>query len=329
MTGSGTRERTPRGARGLLAAVNLVALLSALWWADQVLSADGIAGGERMAIRGAFTRMRASSAHGVVLLGSSTSRDWLPPRSLATMFGARTDDVLDAHINGCHQDCTWAEVRRLLAEGHHFDVAIYGTNLFQLCEFPHTKRALQQRELLPAADRLALARLYAHSQHPLAYVGRFVGGAVSEVYADTTATQREVARRLLGREEADRAWVRPPTDEPGEPPACAYADDEIAYKRAVSEALFEDLGQLAERTYVLLLPDASLASDDPDAARAWAKHRALHRELADRHPSVVLVDLAVPHDPGDFTDGMHLRPRAGMQQRRLFFERLRDGGHLP
>jgi hypothetical protein len=244
------------------------------------------------------------------------------------MFGLRTDDVLDAHINGCHQDCTWAEVRRLLAEGHHFDVAFYGTNLFQLCEYPHTKRALQQRELLPPADRLDLLRLYLHSQHPLAQVGRFVGGGISAVYADTTATQREAALRVLGRADPDRAWVRPALEEPAQPPACAYGADEVAYKRAVSAALFADLGRLAERTYVLLLPDATLDSRDPAHVRAWERHRALHRELAQASEHVVLIDLAIAHPAEDYTDGVHLQPQAGVEQRRLLYKQLRDGGWI-
>lgn len=315
-------------ARSILAALNVVALLAVLWWADQVASAGGIAGGERKAVRGALQRMRASSARSVVLLGSSTSRDWLPPRSLAAIFGVRTEDVLDAHINGCHQDCTWAQVRRMLENGRHFDVAFYGTNLFQLCEYPHTKRELQQRELLPASDRLALLELYAHSQHPLAHVGRFVGGAISEVYADTTATQREGARRLLGREDPDRSWIAAPPDAAREPPRCSYDEDAIAYKTAASRALLEDLGRLADRTYLLLLPDATRLSDDPDDIAAWEAHRALHRELADRYAHVTLIDLAAPRPAEDYTDGVHLRPQVGVEQRRLLHERLREGGHV-
>lgn len=326
MGGSAGEKRTP--ARGILAALNVIALLAALWWADQVFSAGGVAGGERKAVRGAFARMRSSRADRVVLFGSSTSRDWLPPWSLAAIFGVGIDDVLDAHINGCHQDCTWAQVRHMLAQERHFDVAFYGTNLFQLCEHPHTKRALQQRELLPARDRLDLLRLYAHSRHPLAYLGRFVGGAVSAVYADTTATQREAARRLLGRENPDRSWVRAPSDEPREPPRCGYEEDEVAYKRAVSRALYTDLGRLADRTFVLLLPDASLLSSDPADVRAWEAHRDMHRELASEHPHVVLIDLAIPRPVEDYTDGVHLQPQAGVEQRRLLRQRLRDGGYL-
>jgi hypothetical protein len=326
MGGSAGARRTP--ARSILAALNVVALLAALWWADQIFSAGGVAGGERKAVRGAFARMQASRADKVVLLGSSTSRDWLPPRSLAAIFDVDTEDVLDAHINGCHQDCTWAQVRHLLAQGRHFDVAFYGTNLFQLCEYPHTKRALQQRELLPSGDRPKLLRLYAHSQHPLAHVGRFVGGAVSAVYADTTATQREAARRLLGRQDPDRSWVRAPSDEPREPPRCGYRDDEVAYKRAVSRALYADLGRLADRTFVLLLPDASLLSTEPDDVRAWEAHRALHRELADEYEHVTLIDLAIPRPREKYTDGVHLRPQAGVEQRRLLHQRLREGGYV-
>lgn len=308
--------------------LNVVLLLAALWWADHVASAGGIAGGERKAVRGAFARMRKSSARTAVLLGSSTSRDWLPPRSLAALLGVRSEDVLDAHINGCHQDCTWAEVRRLLANGRHFEVAFFGTNLFQLCEYPHTKRALQQRELLPAQDRIELLRLYMHSRHPLAYLGRLAGGAISAVYADTTATQREAARRVLGREDPDRSWVRPPSEAPRDPPRCAYGEDDVAYKRAVSEALFEDLGRLADRSYVMLLPDATLLSSDPDDVAAWEAHRELHRELAEKYEHVFVIDLAVPRPIDDYTDGVHLRPQVGVEQRRLLRERLREGGHV-
>ncbi len=315
--------------RKLLFVLNALVLVATLYWVDALFSVSGNAGSQRNAARGGLRRIANSSADAVVLLGSSTARDWVPPSQLAAMFAVEPDDVLDAHINGCHQGCTWAEVRHLLAQSRRFQVAVYGLNLFQMCEHPHTKRALQHRELLPPGELPALVRLYAHSQHGLARIGHYFGGWISGVYGDTTATQLEGARRYLGRWDPDRSWVRPDEAPASGPPRCAYRARDVAYKRALSEALFDDLGRLAERTFVVLLPDESLASDDPVDIEAWKRHRALLGELADAREHVTLIDLATPRPKSDFSDGLHLTSEAGIEQLRSFHDALSAGGHLP
>lgn len=314
----------------LLQAGNVILLAGALWGADQVLSAGGKAGGERKTLRGVVARTADPKPDGLILLGSSTSRDWLPGYTLASAFRIDDERVVDGHVNGCHQGCTWAEVRRLLAGGRHFEVAIFGTNQFQLCELPHSKRVLQHRTLTPREDVGALFGFYAKTDAPLGYFGRFVGGGISAVYADNATTRGELARRLWGEPDPKapaHAWYRddPPPARPAH--SCDYDVDDIAYKRALTEALLDDLGELADHTYLMLLPDVTLL--DEEREEAWERHRALHIELAEAREHVTLIDLSEPRPAADYKDGFHLTRRGAVDLRRLFFRRLREGGHIP
>jgi hypothetical protein len=166
---------------------------------------------------------------------------------------------------------------------------------------------------------------------PLAYVGRFLGGAISKVYAEANATQNEMVKRSFGQpgDEPRHAWYRADPPPPGPLHTCRYTPRDVAYKRALSESLLDDLGQLADRTFLVLLPDATLLDPDPRIVTGWERHLELHRELADAREHVTLIDLSVPVPAENYSDGFHLSLQAGVQQRRLFFHLLRKGGHLP
>jgi hypothetical protein len=304
----------------------IVPTLAALWFLDDALSRQRTAGWERNSVVNSQKRWNARPDFDVVLLGSSTSADWLPPAELGRVLGVPGARVLDAHINGCHQDCTYAEVRRLLADGRRFKTAVFGTNLFQLCEFDNSKRVLQQHMMLPKADIPRLFGLYLHMEQPLRNVMRFVGNELSGAYADTQAVQDALGQKLFGKRNGAQKhrWVRRKRPPPNPPPSCGYEPDAIAYKKALSEALLDDLGELADEVYLLVLPDATL--DDPAQAEAWARHRALHRSFAETRPYLTVVDLSHEgaHAKKHFRDGFHLSPEGIRIQRALFSKRMRE-----
>jgi hypothetical protein len=232
-------------------------------------------------------------------------------------------EVVDAHINGCHQDCTWAQVRRLLAEGRHFQSAVFGTNQFQLCEHAHSKRVLHQRMLVPVRDVGALLVRYGRAAEPMTYAARFFGGALLESYADTAVLQRRWANAAFGapRAQAAHRWVRPTSPPRGEPLLCAYGPGDVDYKQGFSAALLDDLGRLSDVVYLLLLPDESLELNEPRVHIAWAKHRALHRALVAGRAQVALVDLATGEGArarSHFRDGVHVNSEGARLQRALF-----------
>ncbi len=303
-------------------------VLLGLWFLDNALSKDRYIGWERNSVRNSAHRWAARKKAKVVILGSSTSKDWIKPSWLAKQVGKRPGDVLDAHINGCHQGCTYAEVRRLLDRGRHFEVAFFGTNLFQLCEFAHSKRVLQQTLMLPSHDIPRLFGIYTHAEQPLQYMARFAGIKLSGAYGDTAALQRGFKEGLWGkgRRGHEHRWYRKRRPRKDKPPlSCAYSDDEVAYKWALSEALFDDLAELAERSYLLFLPDRTASLDDPDHQERWRRHRALHEAAAAARPHLEFVDLVTdgPTDPKYFRDGYHLSSKGMKLQRALFEKRMK------
>jgi len=307
--------------------------LGALALGDHWLTEGATVGNERNAVAGAVARTAENNARGVVLLGSSTTADWLPTSFLAAIFDKTRGEVVRAHVNGCHQTCTLAEVRGLLAQGRHFEVAIFGTNQFQMCEYPHSKRVLQHRLLIPTQDLPLLFGLYAQSREPLTYFARFAGGAASEAYADTASLQRSWRRSLFGkkREAAPRSWVRPrPLPKSGGPSLCPYAPADVRYKTAAQRALMDSLTELADVAFVLLLPEATLSDPSPASVAAWQRHRESFRAMASEHERIVLIDLTQdgPRLPANFTDGFHLQPNEHIGQRRRLRAALAAGGHV-
>ncbi len=305
-------------------------MLLGLWVIDGWLTKDGYAGWERNSVRNSERRWDPRPKAGAVILGSSTSKDWLPASLVERLLGLPRGQVVDAHINGCHQGCTWAEVRRMLQRGHHYDVAFFGTNAFQLCEFAHSKRVLQQALMVPRVDVPRLFGIYAHAEQPLQYVGRFVGMQISQAYGDTAWVQGEFLRRLAGpgKRGQSHRWARPRGPAGEAPPTCDFDDDAIALKRAFSEGLLDDLQQLADHVYLMLLPDRTLGDPEPIRRAAWEKHVALHRALADAREGVTLIDLVTDGvtDVRKYRDGFHLNNRGIPDQQRLFEARLRAVG---
>lgn len=310
-----------------------LALLPGLYQLDQWLTDGGTLGSERNAVRGGLQRTaKQPHAAGVIVLGSSTTADWIPIRWVPRLFREEQFDVVDAHVNGCHQGCTWAQVRRLLAQGRHFRVALFGTNQFQMCEHEHSKRVLQHRTLAPEGDDLPALTSYLHAEHSLRWMARYVFGDVSAVYADTSSVQKKLGEPILGNAWKRRHmnFVRP--HEGGAPRVfCPYSDEEVAFKRELSRRLYADLARLSDESFVMLLPDRTLGEDDPEVDAAWERHRRLHEELAAEYPTVHLLDLTAgevfTHE--QFKDAIHLKRRRKGRQRSRLITLLRDGGHLP
>lgn len=304
--------------------------LAALWIVDGTLSQDRYIGWERNSVRNSTDRWERHRRATVALFGSSTSKDWLPEHLAARVVGKTRRDVVDAHTNGCHQACTWATVRKMMQRERRYEVAFVGTNLFQLCELPHSKRVLQQQMQLPAADVPRAFGLYLHAEQPLRYIGRYIGMTLSGAYADTAPIQRWLSEDLFGKATRGREhrWYR--ADRPSDETVltCSYEDDAIAYKRAFSEALLDDMGQIADHVFLMMLPDRTLGLDEPENRERWRRHMALHREMADARPWVTLVDLVTDgvSDPAKFRDGFHLGREGIKDQQKLFEQRMRELG---
>lgn len=311
----------------------IIPTLCALWMFDNSASMDRYAGWERNSVRNSMHRWHRRSKAKVAIFGSSTSKDWLPRTLAAEVTGAKLGDVLDAHINGCHQGCTWAEVRKMMQRRRRFEAAFFGTNLFQMCEETHSKRVLQQQIMLPAADAPRLFGLYAHAAQPLNYMGRYIGMTLSGAYGDTAAVQRFLAEDVYGKPKRGRThrWARRALPGKSKTASCRYRPADVAFKAAVSGALLDDLGVIAEQVFLILLPDPTAGLDDPAHQARWAAHRALHAALVAERPHVTLIDLVTDGvtDAADFRDAIHLHRRAMPRQQRLFERRMKAAGWPP
>lgn len=308
----------------------IIPTLIGLWMLDNGISLDRYAGWERNSVRNSMSRWDRGKKARVALFGSSTSKDWLPVTLAAKVTGVRSRDVLDAHVNGCHQGCTWASVRTLLAREQRYEAVFFGTNLFQMCEKAHSKRVLQQQIMTPAADAPRLFSLYARAEQPLDYVGRYVGMTLSGAYGDTAAVQRWMAEDLYGKPRRGRThlWARKKLPSKPKQASCRYRPEDVAFKAAVSRALLDDLRQIADHVFVMLLPDPTASLDDPEHRRRWAAHRALHAAMVAERPGVELVDLVTDGvvEPDDFRDAIHLDGKAMPRQRALFEARMKALG---
>ncbi len=268
------------------------------------------------------------------MLGSSTTRDWMRLPSLAYLYQVPRDEVVDGHINGCHQTCTWAEVRNLLAQGRHFEIAFYGLNHFQMCEERHSKRILQHRMLLPRDQTLDLWRLYVYAKSPSWYIARSIVASGSDALADTAAIRAELRGDILGKPLRGQThrWFTPKRPLPKRVRYCSYNEIDVRYKLAATRALFDDLQHLATVSHVLILPDESLSQRGPAIDEAWHAHRSALRDLAGTRPWINLVDMTQgePWTAARFTDGVHLQRREYAQQRkrlaRALMKRDRQAG---
>jgi hypothetical protein len=287
--------------------------LLVLWFVDQWLSHDRRVGWERNAMRGYEWRWTKADGRTVLVLGSSTTADWLGANYLAPLLDVSPNQVLDAHVNGCHQDCSHAIVRRAAREDRHFALTLVGINQFQQCDDLHPKRILQQHTLLPTRDVPRALALHAHGEQPLLAAGRLLGNALSGAYGDTLFLQSEWREELLGKPDPARAYrwytTLPPPKRP--PPFCDYAPERVAYKLAVTAAMLDDLGELSDDVVVVLLPDVSLSQlDDPvraarvagpprgaPRARGPAPLRHPHRPQRGRRESTGRFHRRVPRQP--------------------------------
>ena len=160
-------------------------------------------------------------------------------------------------------------------------------------------------------------------------MSRFIGMHLSDAYGDTRVAQTALGRQFFGRGRRGHEWrwVRPrPTPRARRVNVCDYQADHVAYKRAVSRALYRDLAAMADQVFIMLLPDPSAGQDAH--REKWDAHYALQRALTDAHPNVHLVDLVDEGVRGwsSFRDAIHLHRRAMPAQLKLFKRRVRELG---
>ncbi|MEE2789442.1 MAG: hypothetical protein VX589_19040 [Myxococcota bacterium] len=329
--------------------VYIVPTLIALWFFDRWVSDDAYVGWERNTVRNAEKRWSARTNAQYAIMGSSTSRDWLSMNELAKYLGVPPHAFVDAHINGCHQGCTWASVRQMRQRHRlkrcrwrgkdrcsppkqkRFKAVFFGLNLFQMCEFPHSKRGLQQSMLLPTEDIPSLLSVYTHAHAPLQYMGEYLGIRLSGALGDPRALRDYWGQKWFGliKHSKNYLWYRKTPLPPKSPfKSCGYTADEVALKRAFTEALLDDLGELADEVFLMILPDATLSLTEAAHINRWQKHLALHRQLARERPWVHLVDLATDGmiHPNQYRDAFHLKKSAYAQQRKLLYRRLTELG---
>ncbi len=271
----------------------------------------------------------------VIVLGQSTMGQWLTPSYLSRMLGVRDRDVLDAHLGGCHPDCTWAEVRRLKAKTRRFDTAFFGLNLYQMCDQPSWKRSMQHVSMTPPDSTLDLYALYAQSKDPLEHVGQHAGMHVLLATQDPVYVRAKLAdalsiRNTLGHRSPswwrdEKAPVRvDPEKRRGWLPTCDYEKDSLGGKPAFVAALLDELSAISSRTFLLVLPDRLLLL--PEHQSAWQKHRELMASLAAEREHVSLIDLATDgaRHWNHFRDAVHVAGRGRSLQRQLFVRRLKE-----
>ena len=105
----------------------------------------------------------------------------------------------------------------------------------------------------------------------------------------------------------------------------------MALKLAFTAALLDDLKDLSEMTYLMLLPDQSRALKEPLHQQRWAAHIAAHEKLVSRRPWVKLLDLSAPDfiRAHHFKDGFHLKRSAYKEQQQRLRNALDAQGALP
>ena len=322
-------------------------LIFSLWSFDQWLTDDRSIGWERNSVRNSLDRWENTNRAKVAILGSSTSKDWMSLSELETLLGMKRGSVVDAHINGCHQGCTWASIRRMLQRvrikrcrfrganrcipnsAPRFEHVFFGTNLFQMCEDGHSKRVLQHQMLLPTQDIPRLFTLYLSAQNPLRRIGRFLGGGFWGGYGDPRAVQDYWRSRWIGsgRRGYEHRWYRSkavPLHK--ETLSCDYQPQHVALKLAFMEAILDDLQYLSKQTYVMLLPDQSRFFKEALHQNRWALHYQAYQRLSQERSWVHLIDLTQGgiQNPAQFRDGFHLKREFFPLQRALFKKKLSE-----
>jgi hypothetical protein len=281
------------------------------------------------------TKLEKITAHrgsAALILGNSTTEQWLTPAFLAEVLGTPSEEVTDATLSGCYPSCSHNVVSQLLAQNRHYDRVFLGLNLYELCEAVSRRRLLEETSGRPLADFPELLGMHLRSMDPATSFGRFVGVTASDVYSDAFFVQRYYFQSIYGetkRHDA-HAWYSPS----GRSPAakrkrfraeCGYGDAETAMTKAVLHSLLVDLSQLSNHTFLLLLPDKALASKASGAEQRWVTHRAVMRQLAQATPHVDLLDLSVGEHVAEhyFRDPIHLTKRGYQKQKAAFQRALR------
>lgn len=307
--------------RILTHAFSVVLVLSSLALIDDRLSGSRAGGGERKIVRSTLQRVDQHRDASIFTFGCSTR---LNDRVLSAALGVPKETILDGHMGGCHQGCSWAEMQRLLREGRRFERAFFAYNLFEACEHDHSKRTLQELMLLPVEDTPELFGLYLHAKKPARLVGRYLGAALSGAYADTTFVRHTLSVALFGKPDAKNAhrWIREhaPSKEQWLP-SCTFTPDDLTLKTAFLHAILDDMEALAERSTLVILPDRTVTL--PEHADRFLRYRAMAREAIALHPHVELLDLS---EQGELTwdhfrDGVHLSKKGHP----VFERRVVDG----
>ena len=100
--------------------------------------------------------------------------------------------------------------------------------------------------------------------------------------------------------------------------------------KSVLADVLDDLDAMTERTFLLLLPDRSLARGKGDVKHRWQLHRDFVEGLVDGRPGVTLIDLSRGRhvQPRFFRDEVHLTRRGVVLQTRAFRRALKKHGVL-
>lgn len=285
---------------------SVAATLALLFVVDDRLSEGRRGGGERKIVLSTMERVDANTDATIFTFGCSTR---LNDQVLSEALNVPRASILDGHMGGCHQGCSFAEVRRLLAQGRRFERAFFAYNLFEACEHDHSKRTLQAQLMLPVDDTPLLFEHYLRAKKPARLITRFAGATISGAYADTNFVRRELSVALFGKPDAKNAhrWVREsaPAKESWSP-SCDFAPADTRLKVALTDALLADMGTLSKRSTLVLLPDRTVT--EPEHADRWALYRAQGRALVEKNPHVELLDLS--------------------EQGELTWDHFRDGAHL-
>ena len=101
-------------------------------------------------------------------------------------------------------------------------------------------------------------------------------------------------------------------------------EESIALQLSFTTGIMDDLRHLSEMSYIMLLPEKSIALKTPEHAQRWAKHVATHQALAAERPWVEVIDLTKggADKLSDFRDDLHLKRRAFRKQRAVFEDEL-------
>lgn len=313
-------------------ALYIIPFIVGVWYLDNLASKDRTIGWERNSVFDARKRLRESKARDTILLGSSTSVDWLRPALVEKLFRLPPGAVVDAHVNGCHQGCTFSQVKGLLQQRKHYKKAFFGTNEFQLCEEDHSKRIMQHQMMLPAEDLPELFLVYTEARQPLRNIARYVGITASGVYGDTNFLRRKWSHKWIGvpRRGRDHHWYKKKRSRNYTDHWCGYAEEDVAYKIAFSKALYSSMLRLADDVFIMLLPDQTLSENDPEKRRVWKHHRKIHQEIADTDEHLHLIDLSTNGAslPRHFRDGYHLSGEGTRLQQALLAKLLAQKGWI-